>query len=44
VWALAMRPDGKGFVTAGADKQVQLWEYGAEKSESGFCWLISSVV
>ncbi|KAJ1493201.1 WD40-repeat-containing domain protein [Baffinella frigidus] len=43
VWALAMRPDGKGFVTAGADKEVKFWEYGAEKTESGATQLTLSV-
>lgn len=27
VWAVAMRPDGRGFVTGGADKFVRIWEF-----------------
>lgn len=27
VWAVAMRPDGAGFSTGGADKYVRMWEF-----------------
>ena len=27
VWAVAVRPDGKGFVSGGADKFVRMWEF-----------------
>ena len=27
VWSLAVRPDGKGFVTASADKEVKFWDF-----------------
>ena len=27
IWSLAVRPDGKGFVTASADKEVKFWDF-----------------
>ena len=27
LWSLAVRPDGKGFVTASADKEVKFWDF-----------------
>ncbi len=27
IWAVAMRPDGRGFCTGGADKFVKFWEF-----------------
>jgi U3 small nucleolar RNA-associated protein 12 len=27
LWSLAIRPDGRGFMTGGADKQVRFWEF-----------------
>ena len=27
VWAIAIRPDGKGFMTGGADKKVTFWDF-----------------
>jgi WD40 repeat protein len=27
VWSLAVRPDGKGFVSASADKDVKFWDF-----------------
>jgi WD40 repeat protein len=30
VWSLAVRPDGKGFVTGSADKEVKFWDFTVE--------------
>lgn len=27
VWSIAVRPDGKGFMTGGADKLVKFWDF-----------------
>jgi U3 small nucleolar RNA-associated protein 12 len=27
VWSLAVRPDGKGFMTGSADKEVKFWDF-----------------
>ena len=35
VWSLSMNPDEKGFVSAGADKELKFWEFGALRHESG---------
>ena len=40
LWSIDVRPDGKGFVTGSADKQVKFWEFdmvypnGVKKEES----------
>ncbi len=37
IWTVAMRPDGRGFSTGGADKFVKFWEFqGEEEEEEGF--------
>ena len=33
VWSLAVRPDGKGFVTASADKEVKFWDFTVSQTE-----------
>jgi U3 small nucleolar RNA-associated protein 12 len=30
VWSLAVRPDGRGFVTGSADKEVKFWDFTVE--------------
>ena len=35
LWSLALRPDGRGVVTAGADKQVKFWDFSATRDENG---------
>jgi U3 small nucleolar RNA-associated protein 12 len=32
---VAMRPDGKGFMTGGADKEVKFWEFSVENGNLG---------
>lgn len=27
VWSIAVRPDGKGFMTGSADKLVKFWDF-----------------
>jgi WD40 repeat protein len=27
VWSVTLRPDGKGFMSAGADKKVTFWDF-----------------
>ena len=27
IWSLALRPDGRGFMTASADKYVKFWDF-----------------
>jgi U3 small nucleolar RNA-associated protein 12 len=27
VWSIAVRPDGKGFMSGGADKIVKFWDF-----------------
>mmetsp|Transcript_16361 Transcript_16361/g.29928 ORF Transcript_16361/g.29928 Transcript_16361/m.29928 type:complete len:104 (-) Transcript_16361:82-393(-) len=34
IWSIDIRPDGKGFVTGSADKQVKFWEFELEKSQT----------
>ena len=33
VWAVAMRPDGAGFSTGGADKYVRMWEFQVDSAD-----------
>jgi len=35
VWTIAMNPSDKGFVSAGADKELKFWEFGALREEQG---------
>jgi len=35
IWAVALRPDGKGFCTGGADKMVKFWEFSEAEADSG---------
>lgn len=35
IWAAAMRPDGRGFCTGGADKMVKFWEFKEAEADSG---------
>lgn len=35
IWAVAVRPDGKGFCTGGADKMVKFWEFCEAEADSG---------
>jgi len=35
VWALSINPNDKGFVSAGADKELKFWEFGALRAEEG---------
>jgi len=35
IWAVAVRPDGKGFCTGGADKMVKFWEFSEAEADSG---------
>ena len=31
LWSIAVRGDGKGFATGGADKIVKFWEFGVRR-------------
>lgn len=33
LWSIALQPDGEGFVTGGADKEVKFWEYSLAEPE-----------
>lgn len=35
VWSVAVRPDGKGFMTGGADKYVKFWDFTVEDGGMG---------
>jgi U3 small nucleolar RNA-associated protein 12 len=32
IWSIDLRPDGKGFVTGGADKCVKFWNFATKKT------------
>ena len=34
LWSIDVRPDKKGFITGGADKDVKFWDFGAVEEES----------
>jgi U3 small nucleolar RNA-associated protein 12 len=34
IWSLDLRPDGKGFVTGGADKCVKFWNFTTKNTSS----------
>ena len=31
IWSLCVRPDGRGFASASADKDVKFWDFTVEK-------------
>ncbi len=35
IWAVAVRPDGRGFCTGGADKLVKFWEFAEAEADAG---------
>ena len=40
VWSLAVRPDGKGFVSASADKEVKFWDFTVSAASLPGCALL----
>ena len=35
VWGVHVRPDGRGLVSASADKDVKFWDFEMKESDSG---------